>query len=92
MITKYFKKRNSASLAFIIAGSVWFVVGTIYGMFSAIHLVSPEFFSNIPFLVFGRTRPIHINTVLYGFVTSVLVGVGLYYTPALLKRDLWSEP
>jgi cbb3-type cytochrome c oxidase subunit I len=86
------KKTNSAALAFIISASVWFVVGTIYGLFSAIHLMAPEFIDNIPALVFGRTRPIHVNTVLYGFVVSLLIGLGLYYTPALLKRKLWSEP
>jgi len=85
------KKNNSAALAFIIAGSVWFVIGTIYGLFSAIHLVSPEFFDNIPALVFGRTRAIHVNTVLFGFVAQILIGLGLYYTPALLKRRIWSE-
>src|SRR6056297_480230 len=85
------KKNNSAALAFIIAGSIWFVIGTIYGLFSAIHLVSPEFFDNIPALVFGRTRAIHVNTVLFGFVAQILMGLGLYYTPALLKRRIWSE-
>ena len=89
---EFTKKPNSAALAFIIGGSVWFVVGTIYGLFSALHLMAPEFIENVPALVFGRTRPIHINTVLYGFTVSTLIGVGLYYMPALLKRTLWSEP
>jgi len=85
------KKPHSAALALIIASSVWFVVGTVYGLFSAIHLVSPEFFDNIPALVFGRTRAIHVNTVLFGFVAQLLMGLGMYYTPALLKRRIWSE-
>jgi cbb3-type cytochrome c oxidase subunit I len=89
---EFTKKPNSAALAFIVAGSFWFIIGTIYGLFSAIHLMAPEFFNNIPFLVFGRVRPSHINTVLYGFVASTLIGLGLYYTPSLLKRNLWSEP
>lgn len=89
---EFTRKPNSAALAFIIAGSFWFVIGTLYGMFSAIHLLAPEFFNNIPFLVFGRVRPSHVNTVLYGFVVTTLIGVGLYYMPALLKRNLWSEP
>ncbi len=89
---EFTKKPKSAALAFIVAGAVWFVVGTFYGLFSAIHLMAPEFFNNIPGLVFGRTRPIHINTVLYGFVASSFIGTGLYYMPALLKRSLWSEP
>lgn len=88
---EFTKRPKSAALAFLIAGSAWFIVGTLYGMFSAIHLVAPEFFNNIPALVFGRVRPTHINTVLYGFVVTTLIGAGLYYTPALLKRNLWSE-
>jgi cytochrome c oxidase cbb3-type subunit I len=85
------KKINSAAIAFMVAGSVWFLVGTSYGMFSAIHLLAPEFFNNIPWLVFGRTRPVHVNTVLLGFVANTLIGCGLYYVPALLRSHLWSE-
>jgi cbb3-type cytochrome c oxidase subunit I len=85
------KKPRSAALAFLVGGSIWFVVGTLYGLLAALHLVAPELYNNIPWLVFGRIRPIHINTVLYGFVTTVLIGSGLYFTPALLRTRLWSE-
>jgi cytochrome c oxidase cbb3-type subunit I len=85
------RKRNSAALGFLVAGSVWFVVGTLYGLFSAIHLMAPEFFNNIPALVFGRTRPAHVNTVLLGFVATTLLGTALYLVPALLRTPLWSE-
>lgn len=86
------EKRGGSAIAFLVAGAAWFVVGSLYGMVSAIHLVAPEFFSNIPWLVFGRERPIHVNTMLYGFVGTMLIGCGLYYVPALLKTRLWSEP
>ena len=91
-MAKFFDKPQSAALAFLVAGAAWFVVGALYGMVSAIHLVAPEFFSNIPWLVFGRERPIHVNTMLYGFVATMLIGCGLYYLPALLRTPLWSEP
>ncbi len=87
-----FQRSNSAALAFIVMGAFWFVTGTIYGLFSAIHLVSPEFFNNIPWLVFSRVRPTHVNTVLFGFVTTTLLGCGLYIVAAVLKTRLWSEP
>ena len=89
---KLTQKTNSAALAFLTAGATWFIVGTLYGMTSAIHLLSPEFFNNISWLVFGRTRPIHVNTVLLGFVANTLIGCGFYYVPALLRTRLWSEP
>lgn len=88
---EFTRRPHSAALAFLVAGSVWFVVGTLYGLVSAIHLVNPEFFSNISWLVFGRSRPIHVNTVLFGFVTTTLIGAGLYYVPELLQTRLWSE-
>ncbi|OPY89553.1 MAG: hypothetical protein A4E73_02987 [Syntrophaceae bacterium PtaU1.Bin231] len=89
---RFLHKPNSAALAYMIAGSVWFMLGTVYGLFSGIHFISPEFFNNIPALVFGRVRPIHVNTVLYGFVGTTLIGCGLYYVPAVLRTRLWSEP
>ncbi len=88
----FMKRENSASVAFLIAGAVWFVVGTLYGLVSAISLVAPEFFNNIPWLVFGRTRPAHVNTVFIGFVGGTLIGGAYYYIPRLLKTKLWSEP
>jgi len=90
--TDFFMKPDGAAQAFMVAGALWFVVGALYGIISAISLTAPEFFNNIPWLVFGRTRPIHVNTVIYGFVTSMLIGCGLFYAPALLRTRLWSEP
>lgn len=85
------KKPQSAAVAFMVGGSFWFLVGTLYGLVSAIHLMAPEFFNNIPWLVFGRTRPVHVNTVIFGFVAPTLIGAALYYVPALLRTRLWSE-
>jgi cytochrome c oxidase cbb3-type subunit I len=89
---KFVHKPQSAALAFLVGGAFWFLFGTLYGLFSAIHLMAPEFFNNIGPLVFGRTRPVHVNTVVFGFVASTLIGCALYYVPALLKTRLWSEP
>jgi cytochrome c oxidase cbb3-type subunit I len=86
------RKPQSAALAFLVAGAVWFLLGTLYGLLSAIHLVAPDFFSGYGALVFGRTRPAHVNTVVFGFVATTLLGCALYYVPALLKTRLWSEP
>ncbi len=89
--TGFLDRPKSASQAFLVAGAAWFVIGTLYGLVSAIDLVAPELFNNIPWLVFGRSRPIHVNTVIYGFVTGLLLGSGLHYVPALLRTRLWSE-
>jgi len=88
----FFRRPNSAALAFLIGGAIWFVVGTFYGLLTSIQFISPEFLDNIPWLNFGRIRPIHVNTVIYGFVGGTLIGCGTYYVPLLLRTRLWSQP
>ncbi|MCU0918256.1 MAG: cbb3-type cytochrome c oxidase subunit I [Planctomycetes bacterium] len=87
-----FRRPNSVALAFLVAGAAWFVLGTLYGLLTSIQFISPEFFNNIPWLVFSRIRPSHVNTVIYGFVVGTLIGGGIYYVPVLLRTRLWSEP
>ncbi len=88
---KSFTKTNSASLAWMVTGSFWMAIGTLYGLTTAVHLMAPEFFDNIFYFVFGRTRPSHVNTVIFGFLVPMGIGAALYYVPALLKTKLWSE-
>lgn len=88
----YWKTEYSAAKTWLISGAVWMVFGTIAGAGSAIHLVAPDAFANIPWLEFGRIRPTHVNTVLFGFVTATLIGVALYILPRVLNTTLYSEP
>ena len=82
---------NHVAVAFMITGAIMFFIGTIYGLFSAIDLVAPDLINQVPALVFGRSRPAHTNTVIYGFVAEILIGAGLYYFPALLRTTLFSQ-
>jgi cytochrome c oxidase cbb3-type subunit 1/cytochrome c oxidase cbb3-type subunit I/II len=81
----------TAATAFMLAGAVWFFLGTIFGLLSAIHFVAPHLMDNIWFLLFSRIRPSHTNTVIYGFISETLIGAGLHYFPLLLRTRLWSE-
>jgi cytochrome c oxidase cbb3-type subunit 1/cytochrome c oxidase cbb3-type subunit I/II len=53
--------------------------------------MAPDLLENVGWLVFGRIRPIHINLVLFGFVTPGLLSSAFYYVPKLLRTDLYSE-
>ena len=67
------------------------VIGTFAGLLIATELIAPDLTKNIGWLVFGRVRPIHINIVLFGFVTPGLLAAAFYYFPRLLRTDLFSE-
>lgn len=67
------------------------VVATSMGLLGATELIAPDLTENISWLVFGRVRPIHVNLVLFGFVTPGLLSAAFYYVPRLLRTELYSE-
>lgn len=77
--------------ALFLSSAVWFVIGAIEGMIDATDMAAPELFGNIPWLVFGRVRPMHTTTMIFGFVGSALVGASYYMIAALTKTPLYSE-
>jgi len=80
-----------AAKAFALTSAVWFAFATSFGMLAAGYLVAPDFLANIEYIQFGRSRPIHVNLVLFGFVTPGFLAAALYYTPRLLGTHLYSQ-
>lgn len=85
------RKEHAAARVWLVSGAAWMVLGTLAGLGSAIHLVAPDFFAGYSWLEFGRVRPVHVNTVLFGFVVSMLMGAALYILPRVLATRLYSE-
>ncbi len=76
---------------FCLTSGLWMAVATFMGLLGALELVAPDLTEGIGWLVFGRVRPIHINLVLFGFVTPGMIGAAFYYMPRLLRTELYSE-
>ena len=64
---------------FCLTSALWMTVATFAGLLGATELIAPDITENIGWLVFGRVRPIHINLVLFGFVTPGLLAAAFYY-------------
>jgi cytochrome c oxidase cbb3-type subunit 1/cytochrome c oxidase cbb3-type subunit I/II len=79
------------AIGFCLTSAFWMIVGTFFGLLGATELMAPDFIKNVGWLVFGRVRPIHINIVLFGFVTPGLLAAAFYYLPRLLRTELFSE-
>ena len=76
---------------FCLTSAVWMMVATLIGLVAAIELVAPDLTANIAWLLFSRLRPIHVNLVLFGFVTPGLLASAFYFVPRLLRTGLYSE-
>ncbi len=77
----------------------WWIFGSIFwlsfvdlvGLTMAIELVSPNFFGGVPWLLFSRIRPIHVNGVIFAWLTTMYWGAAFYMVPRLCGVRLWSE-
>jgi cytochrome c oxidase cbb3-type subunit 1 len=82
---------NPTAKAFTLTSAFWFAVATTFGLIGAGYLIAPDFLANIEYIHFGRVRPMHINAVLFGFVTPGLLAAAFYYFPKLLRTELFSH-
>ena len=77
--------------SFMLTSAFWFAAATSFGLIGAGYLIAPDFLANIEYIHFGRIRPMHVNAVLFGFVTPGLLAAAFYYFPKLLRTELFSE-
>lgn len=82
---------NPTAKAYTLTSAIWFAAATSFGMIGAGYLIAPDFLANIEYIHFGRVRPMHINAVLFGFVTPGLLAVAFHYFPKLLRTELYSH-
>ena len=82
---------NPTAKAYTLTSAIWFAAATSFGMIGAGYLIAPDFLANIEYIHFGRVRPMHINAVLFGFVTPGLLAVAFHYFPKLLHTELYSH-
>jgi cbb3-type cytochrome c oxidase subunit I len=83
--------RHLTATAFCLTSAFWMVVATLAGLLGATELIAPDITRGAGWLVFGRIRPIHVNLVLFGFVTPGLLAATFYYLPRLLRTVIYSE-
>jgi cbb3-type cytochrome c oxidase subunit I len=76
---------------FCITSAFWMIIATLVGLTAAIELVAPDLAGNISWLLFSRLRPMHVNLVLFGFVTPGLLSSAFYLIPRLLRTEIYNE-
>jgi cytochrome c oxidase cbb3-type subunit 1 len=76
---------------FAIATVVWGVVGMLVGVIIAAQLLWPEFLGGIPWLSYGRLRPLHTNAVIFAFGGSALFATSYYVVQRTCHARLFGD-
>jgi len=77
---------------FTIMTVVWGVVGMLVGVVIAAQLVWPELNFGIPWLSYGRLRPLHTNAVIFAFGGSILFASSYYVVQRTCQARLFGGP
>jgi cytochrome c oxidase cbb3-type subunit I/II len=76
---------------FLYASIIFGVIGMLVGLIVAFMYLFPNMTDGIPWLSYGRLRPLHTNAVIFAFVGNSVFG-GVYYSlQRLLKTRMYSN-
>ncbi len=73
---------------FVAFACMWLVVGSVAGLVSSIKLHEPDWLVSQAWMTFGRLRTVHLNAVLYGWITNAALGMILWVLPRVLRTRL----
>lgn len=91
MAIETFHYDNRIVRNFGIATIIWGIVGMLVGLIIAIQLYLPALSFNLPYLTFGRLRPLHTNAVIFAFAGNAIF-TGVYYSlMRLTKARMFSD-
>jgi len=79
---------RAAKLWFLMS-VLWFPFFAAFGFILAIKFFLPDFIGDTSWFTFGVVRPAHTNGVLFGFISSGLLGVMLWIVPRLCATQLY---
>lgn len=83
---------DRATRIWLYSSIFWLTVVDSFGLILATELISPNVFAGVPILVFSRIRPLHVNGVIFPWLSMMYWGMIFYVLPRLTGlRSMWSE-
>ena len=77
---------------FAVMTVVWAIVGMLVGVIIAAQLIWPELSFDLPWLSFGRLRPLHTNAVIFAFGGCALFATSYYIVQRTCHARLFGGP
>jgi len=74
--------------AFIASGAFWLVIGSVLALIASFKFNHPEWLVEQGWLTFGRVRPAHLQTMIFGWISMAGFGVLTWLWARLLKTDM----
>ena len=76
---------------FILAAAIFGAVGMLVGLYAALELAFPALNLDLPWITFGRLRPLHTSAVIFAFAANVVFAAIYHSMQRLLKTRMASD-
>ncbi len=83
------KELKNIIIWYLSAAVVWLIFGTLVGQYVGMKFVWPEM-DSVSWLSFGRLRPVHTNTVFWGWASMAMIALGHYVVSKTSNREIFS--
>ncbi len=84
-----YRSGDRAARLWFLFSVIWFPIFASFGFILAIKFFNPDFIGNTSWFTFGVVRPAHVNGVLFGFISSGLLGAMFWIVPRLCAAPLY---
>ena len=91
MALEKFTYDNKLAKDFATASIVWGITAFLVGLIAALAILWPSVSFKLPYLTFGRLRPLHTNAAIFAFVGNAIFTAVYYSMPRLLKTPMFSK-
>lgn len=72
----------------LVAATVWLIVGSTFGLIASLKLHWHDWLSTYAPLTFGRVRTLHLNLVIYGWLSQMGVASMIWILPRIFHTPL----
>lgn len=79
---------RTPAVLYFISAVFWLVVGSLFGLVASLKFNLPDWLGGTAALTFGRVRPVHLNTVMYGWASLAGAGMIVWLTARLCRIPL----
>ncbi len=69
----------------------WSIAFMIFGLITALKFRFPDLWCSVPYLTYGRIRPVHAQGMIFGWLVVGNVAALCYFVPRLTGTKLFSE-
>ena len=77
-----------AVLALLSSGITWLVIGSVFGLIASLKMHWPDWLAGEAALTFGRVRTLHLNMVIYGWLSMTGIAVAMWVAPRIFQTPL----